>query len=85
MFFFSYLCSTYNLNSDLFLRNCNKKTNLNVVGKISGAYKKTVPNEPVIPNLPIMLKPMINHQSFTPPAVIENIHFVFLQLKIVNL
>ena len=40
-----------------------------MVGKISGAYRKTVPNEPVMPHLPIMFSVMISGSRSVSPAV----------------
>lgn len=55
-------------------------TYLTVVGKISGAYRKTVPNDPVIPNLPIMLNVIISGRRLVPfDAVKESAGCVWLR------
>lgn len=45
---------------------------LKVVGNISGAYKNTVPKEPVIPNFPIILNVIINGRRLVPLATSDN-------------
>ncbi len=48
-------------------------TDLRVVGNISGAYKNTVAKDPVIPNLPIMLRVIISGLRSTPDAEIHQL------------
>ncbi len=52
-----------------------------MVGKISGAYKNTVPNDPVMPNLPIMLSVMMRGSKFVPFAEINQSFFEIISLK----
>ena len=53
------------------------------VGKISGAYRNTVPKEPVMPNLPIMLNVILSGDRSTPLPVNKEFCQRYLQFMAV--
>ena len=61
-----HLCYAYTMRSENEVTW--KEKDLSVVGKISGVYKTTTANAPVIPNLPIMLNVILMGTSDTSPA-----------------
>ena len=59
--------------------------NLTVVGKISGAYRNTVPNEPVMPNFPIMLRVMMSGCRLVPSPARDQVCKLQIAQVIVSL